>query len=74
MIARGTSEAALLCSEPGCCNRWTSNFGRRWCTAHDPGLSGHQPTKHQSALPLAIPAANFQPHWSDTDREQEVPF
>jgi hypothetical protein len=74
MTARARpSDSSLLCSEPGCCNRWTSNYGRRYCSEHNPGLSGHAVQRPQSTLPF-IAAAPFKPHWSDTDREQEAEF
>lgn len=56
MRARGTpesQESSLLCCVEGCTKRWTSDFGRRFCGAHDPGLSGGQPTKRQPQLNLA---------------------
>lgn len=64
-MTRGTNESDLLCSEPGCSRRWTSNFGRRFCAEHDPGLAGHQPTKRQARLDLAIPLRAALPAFNE---------
>lgn len=50
MKSQATTDTSLLCSEPGCTAVWSSNYGRRYCSAHNPGLSGHAPVKRQSSL------------------------
>ena len=60
-----TDDRSLLCSEPGCCQRWTSNYGRRWCAEHDPGLGGHQATRRQSTLNLAPPLRDVLPPFNE---------
>jgi hypothetical protein len=70
--ARGESDSALLCSAPGCCNRWTSNFGARYCREHDPGINGHTPVQRQSTLhhmPTLRDA--MRPFSEPTDRDEE---
>jgi len=64
-MTRPANASDLLCSMPGCCRRWTSNFGRRYCGEHDPGLAGHQPIKRQGGLALAMPLRDVLPPFNE---------
>lgn len=67
------ADTALLCSVPGCCNRWTSNFGARYCREHDPGLNGHKPTARQQSL-AGMPLRDALPPFNErAERDGENP-
>lgn len=56
--------SALLCTENGCMNRWTTTFYGRLCTYHEATLTGRRGVSR----PVPVPSTPPQPHWQD-DRE-----
>ena len=64
-MTRAASDSSLLCSAPGCCRPWTVNFGRRWCSEHDPGLAGRQPVKRQQGLLAGMPLREALPPFNE---------
>jgi hypothetical protein len=66
------ADTSLLCSEPGCTNPWSSNYGRRWCSAHNPGLSGYKPVQTQSTL-VGLPTLRdaVRPFSEPTEPDEE---
>ena len=57
----------LMCSVPGCQNRWTVQIDRSMCSFHQWGTSS-KPKSHINNV-LKTPAVQ---HWNDTENDGEV--